>query len=237
MTSAIVKHGFNKEQIDLIKSTIMAGKSTPTDNDLALFGMICQKAGLDPFAKQIFCIERAGKWTFQISIDGLRSIADRTGQYAGSDEPIYDEGLDIYQFEEAGRKIPKVCKVTVWKIVQGVRCPFVGIARYSECCQSYNGKPSGLWDKMPAHMLSVRAESQALRKAFPQCQQVEGEANAVAVEPVPVVDDQWRIDGYQWALSQGVAADIAGEICNIAKSKKELADRIKAEIPSTVEVV
>lgn len=235
MTNAIVKHGFNQEQISLIKSTIMAGKSNPTDNDLALFGMICQKAGLDPFAKQIFAIERGGKWTFQISIDGLRAIADRTGQYAGSDEPLFDEGLDVYQFEEAGRTIPKVCKVTVWKIVQGVRCPFVGVARYSECCQSYNGKPSGLWEKMPAHMLSVRAESQALRKAFPQCQQMEGEASAIEVETMPTPSEQWRIDGYQWAISQGLDSETAADICNIAKTKKELADRIKAELPSTVE--
>jgi phage recombination protein Bet len=228
MSNSIVKHGFNQEQVSLIKSTIMAGKSTPTDNDLALFGMICQKAGLDPFAKQIFAIERGGKWTFQISIDGLRAIADRTGQYAGSDEPLYDEGLDIYELEQAGRNIPKVCKVTVWKMVQGQRCPFVGVARYSDFCQSYNGKPSGLWEKMPSHMLAVRAETQALRKAFPQCNVTAGEVSAI---DVPVNDEQWRIDGYQWGIGQGVDPSTAQEIANIAKDKKDLAQRMKSAIP------
>lgn len=230
--NAIVKHGFDQEQVHLIKTTIMAGKSTPTDNDLALFGMICQRASLDPFAKQIYAIERGGKWTFQISIDGLRAIADRTGQYAGSDEPLFDEGLDVYDFEESGRKIPKVCKVTVWKIVKGVRCPFIGVARYSECCQSYNGKASGMWDKMPAHMLSIRAESQALRKAFPQCQQVE---SAIDVEPVG--DETWRVTGYQWGISQGVDAETAKEISNIAKDKKELHQRMVGSIPIAAEAV
>jgi phage recombination protein Bet len=232
--NAIVKHGFDQEQVKLIKATIMSGKSTPTDNDLALFGMICQKAGLDPFAKQIFAIERGGKWTFQISVDGLRAIADRTGLYAGSDEPLYDEGLDVYEFEETGRNIPKVCKVTVWKIVQGQRCPFVGVARYADFCQSYNGKPSGLWEKMPSHMLAVRAETQALRKAFPQCNQITEQVEAIPVEPVP--DEQWRVDGYQWGISQGVSPETAAEIAKVAKDKKDLAQRLKSAIPEAVEV-
>lgn len=235
--NAIVKHGFDQEQIKLIKSTIMAGKSTPTDNDLALFGMICQKAGLDPFAKQIFAIERGGKWTFQISVDGLRSIADRTGLYAGSDEPLYDEGLDIYEFEETGRNTPKVCKVTVWKMVQGVRCPFVGVARYSDFCQSYNGKPSGLWEKMPSHMLAVRAETQALRKAFPQCNSAQDEVNNVveAIEVEAADPDQWRIDGYKWAIGEGVEESLAREICNLAKDKKDLYQRVTSATTAKIE--
>jgi phage recombination protein Bet len=232
--NAIVKHGFDQEQVKLIKATIMSGKSTPTDNDLALFGMICQKAGLDPFAKQIFAIERGGKWTFQISVDGLRAIADRTGVYAGSDEPLYDEGLDVYEFEETGRNIPKVCKVTVWKIVQGQRCPFVGVARYSDFCQSYNGKPSGLWEKMPSHMLAKCAETQALRKAFPQCNQITEQVEAIPVQPV--IDEQWRVDGYQWGISQGVSPETAAEIAKVAKDKKDLAQRLKSAIPEAVEV-
>ena len=232
--SAIIKHGFNQEQISLIKSTIMAGKSTPTDNDLALFGTICQRAGLDPFAKQIYAIERAGKWTFQVSIDGLRAIADRTGLYAGSDEPMFDEGLDLFEFEMSGRTVPTVCKVTVYKMVGGVRCPFVGIAKYSEFCQSYQGKPSGLWATMPCNMLAKSAESQALRKAFPQCNNTA--ATIEAVEAATVESDDWRIKGYEWALQQGVDPDDASEICKIAKDKSDLLQRLKSAIP-TVEVV
>lgn len=228
MSNAITTaHHFNPEQTRLIKQTIMAGKSTPTDNDLALFGLICQRAGLDPFAKQIFAIERGGKWTFQISIDGLRAIAERSGQYAGSDEPLYDEGLDIFQFEESGRKIPKVCKVTVYKIVQGVRCPFVGVVRYSDFAQTYNGKPSGLWEKMPAHMLSVRAESQALRKAFPQCQQIEQYADIDSIEPETNEED-WRLAGANWAVSQGLDPQTAHDLSQIATSKQNLMDRVKS---------
>jgi phage recombination protein Bet len=228
--SAIVKHGFNQEQISLIKSTIMASKSTiPTDNDLALFGTICQRAGLDPFAKQIYAIERAGKWTFQVSIDGLRAIADRTGLYAGSDEPLYDEGLDLFKFETSGRTIPAVCKVTVYKLVGGQRCPFTGVAKFSEFCQTYNGKPSGMWEKMPCNQMAITAERQALRKAFPQCNEIA--STIEAVEASTVESDDWRIKGYEWALQQGVDPDDATEICKIAKDKSDLLQRLKSAIP------
>lgn len=238
--SAITKHGFNQEQVQLIKSTIMAGKTPPTDNELALFGIVCQRSGLDPFAKQVYAIQRydkntkSHKWTFQISVDGLRAIADRTGQYAGSDEPVYDEGLDCYEFEQTGRGLPSVCKVTVWKMVGGQRCPFVGVAKYTEFVQTYDGKPSGLWTSMPLTMLAKCAESQALRKAFPQCRHMEDDVSTIAVDPVPE-DDQWRIDGYNWGVSQGVDPETALEISKIAKDKRDLSQRMKSVIPVKVE--
>lgn len=222
--SAIIKHGFSQAQVELIKATIMSGKTTPTDNDLALFGLVCQRTGLDPFSKQIYAIERAGKWTFQLGIDGLRAIAERSGSYAGSDEPLFDEGLTQYECEAQGRKAPSVCKVTVWRIIQGQRCAFVGVTKFSEYVQSYNGKPSGLWEKMPYAMLAKTAESQALRKAFPQVASVEQSIHQS--EP-----EDWRIAGYEWGLGQGLSPDMAQGIANAAKDKADLFARMKAAIP------
>jgi phage recombination protein Bet len=224
----------------------MAGKTPPTDNELRLFGLICQKTGLDPFAKQIYAIQRydaetqGQKWTFQVSVDGLRAIADRTGQYAGSDEPLYDEGLDVYDFEEAGRTIPKVCKVTVWKMIVGQRCPFIGVARYSEFVQKKkDGTPTKMWKEMPLTMLAKCAESQALRKAFPQCNSVQseiGDSPQTIIEAEPVQDpDQWRIDGYKWAIGEGVEESLAREICNLAKDKKDLYQRVTSATTAKIE--
>jgi len=58
--------------------------------------------------------------------------------------------------------------------------------------------------------------------------------NAVGdvVEAVDVVpDEQWRIDGYQWGIGQGVDPNEAREICNVAKDKADLAQRLKSAIP------
>lgn len=206
----------------------MAGKS-PTDAELALFGVVCKKSGLDPFAKQVYAIQRGGKWSFDISIDGYRAIADRTGQYAGSDDPLYDSGLDLYEFEESGRPHPKVCKVTVWKIVQGVRCPFVGSAKYEE----FN-TGSAIWKKMPCQMLAVAAERQALRKAFPQCGSVQSEVERLAETSQPIDisidDDDWRVAGANWALTQGVDVETAHQIAEIATSKKNLMERVQSAL-------
>jgi len=223
---------FSPEQITLIKTHLMAsGKDSPppSDADLQLYGMVCQRLELDPFSKQIYAIQRKGKWTFQISIDGLRAIADRTGQYAGSDEPLFDEGLTQFECEAAGRAIPTVCKVTVYKIVQGHKCSFVGVAKYSEYVQAYNGKASEMWAKMPYTMMAKCAESQALRKAFPQVTQVEQQASAVQSVEVETVDD-WRVNGANWAIEQGLDPQTAHDISQVATSKQNLLERVKSAL-------
>jgi phage recombination protein Bet len=228
--SAITKTAhFSPEQISLLKSHLMAsGKDAPppSDADLQLYGMVCQRLELDPFSKQIYAIQRKGKWTFQISIDGLRAIADRTGQYAGSDEPLFDEGITQFDAEQKGRPVPSVCKVTVYKIVHGHKCSFVGIAKYSEFAQTYNGKPSEMWGKMPYTMLSKCAESQALRKAFPQVVQVERDANAQVIDTETIAED-WRTAAANWALSQGLDTETAYDVAEVSTSKQNFMDRVK----------
>src|SRR5690348_15433781 len=134
------------------------GNGAP-DPELDAFVRICKRRGLAPEEKQIYLIQRGGKWTIQTSIDGYRLIAERTRCYAGSDEPLFVEsGAKLSN----GRSYPLKASVTVWKIVDGVRCPFTASAFWEE----YNGGQN-LWLTMPHVMLAKCAESQALRKAFP----------------------------------------------------------------------
>lgn len=166
---------FNPEEILLLKKSILDDKTT--DAELALFSKVCQRTGLDPFARQIFGIRRdgkdGGKLSFQTSVDGYRLIADRTRCYAGSDDPLFDEGLSLYQHLKSDRSNPITATVTVWKIVQGVRCPFVASVSWEQYSQTYydqsskSRKLTSTWAKMPHLMLGKCAESLALRKAFP----------------------------------------------------------------------
>lgn len=146
---------YEPEDIEFIKRTVAPGC---TDQELQLFLYTCRHTGLDPLLKQIYCIKRGGKATIQVSIDGYRLIADRTGQYAGSDKP---------EFVYGDKALPISCTVTVYKLLGGVRCPFTATAFWDEYAQSYNNKLAEMWAKMPHTMLAKCAESLALRKAFP----------------------------------------------------------------------
>lgn len=146
----------DQSKLELIKKTVAKGS---TDLELELFMHACKRTGLDPLMKQIYAIKRGDAMSFQTGIDGYRLIADRTGQYAGSEEPTYMIGDDGY---------PDVASVTVIKLVGGQPCKFSASARWSEYVQNgRDGKPTAMWNKMPFLMLGKCAEALALRKAFP----------------------------------------------------------------------
>jgi len=101
-------------------------------------------------------MKRGGKVTIQTSIDGFRAIAERSGDYAGQDEPVYEkDGDDLF------------CKVTVYRFRGDVRYPAaVGKAYWKEYVPQAG--QDFMWKKMPRTMLAKVAEALALRKAYPQ---------------------------------------------------------------------
>jgi phage recombination protein Bet len=144
------------EQTQLIATTIAPGCSS---DELRLFAYACQRTGLDPFSKQIYAIRRSGRMTIQAGIDGLRAIAERTGELDGSHtEWCGDDGQwsDVW----ISAKPPAAAKTTIWR--KGSSHPFIGVARFAD----YNAG-QGLWSKMPAAMVAKCSEALALRKAFP----------------------------------------------------------------------
>lgn len=143
-----------ESKIDLIRRTVAAGASA---DEMELFLHQARRSGLDPLAKQIYFVKRQGKGVVQVGIDGLRLIADRTDAYAGSDDSDFGPTND--------RGYPSFAKVTVYKMVQGQRCPFSATARWDEY---FPGDAQGFqWKRMPHAMLHKCAEALALRKAFP----------------------------------------------------------------------
>jgi phage recombination protein Bet len=156
MTSNLTITTWTPDQVQLISSTIAPGC---TNDELRLFAYACQRTGLDPFSKQIYAIKRGGKMTIQAGIDGLRAIAERTGQLDGSETYwCGDDGdwADVW----LSTKPPAAAKTIVHR--KGSQHPFVGVARFAD----YNAG-QGLWSKMPATMIAKCSEALALRKAFP----------------------------------------------------------------------
>lgn len=163
MSAELATRTFTTDEVNLVKQTICKGA---TDTELALFLQQCKRTGLDPFSRQIHAVKRwdatQGRevMTMQTGIDGFRLIAERTGKYAGNDDPQYDR-------EDAQH--PNKATVTVWKLVEGQRVPFTRSARWSEFVQTKKGgEVTRFWAKMPYLMLGKVAEALALRAAFPQ---------------------------------------------------------------------
>lgn len=146
----------DEEKVALLKNTIC---KTISQDDFSVFLHICKRTGLDPFSRQIYAIPRGNQMTIQTSIDGYRLIAERTGKYAPGREATYEvdpEGKLI----SATSFVKKMTADGSWHEVGAT-------AYWSEYCQSFGGKPSQFWSKMPRLMLAKCAESLALRRAFP----------------------------------------------------------------------
>jgi phage recombination protein Bet len=182
MTSSLAL--WTPEQTQLISTTIAPGCS---NDELRLFAYACQRTGLDPFSKQIYAIKRGGKMTIQAGIDGLRAIAERTGQLDGSETYwCGDDGVwaDVW----LNSKPPAAAKTVLHR--KGAAHPFVGVARFAD----YNAG-QGLWSKMPAAMIAKCSEALALRKAFPadmsgvySTDEMDQAVETVTVTAAPAVD-------------------------------------------------
>lgn len=161
-----------EDKIELIKRTIAKGAS---NDELELFIAQCNRTQLDPFARQIYCIprwdNRVGKNVFQtqISIDGMRLVAQRSKEYAGQTSAYWCGKDGVWVDVWLDDKPPSAAKVGVYRV--GFVEPLWAVANWDAYVQTYvkDGKTqvSPMWQKMGALMLSKTAEALALRKAFP----------------------------------------------------------------------
>jgi len=164
-----IASGLTQDQIALVKRTI-APKAT--NDELSLFVAVCNRTQLDPFSRQIHCVhrwngrEKREVMSIQVSIDGFRLIAQRSGEYAGQVGPEWcgEDGQwrDVWLSNEP----PRAARVGVMR--KGFTQCLFRTAHWDEYRPvDREGKLMGLWPKMPALMLGKVAEALALRSAFP----------------------------------------------------------------------
>lgn len=141
---------------------------------VAKFLHTCERTGLDPLARQIYCIGRFGRdgleWSIQTAIDGFRVIAERSKQYAGQDDPEWmtDKGEWVPVFVKALHgPHPAAARIRVYR--HDWPRPMTGIATWDEYVQTTSkGAVTSMWEQRGPGQLAKCAEALAFRKAFPQ---------------------------------------------------------------------
>jgi phage recombination protein Bet len=115
-------------------------------------------------------------------ISELRTTASRTQGYAGCDVAEFGKIISM-DFEgsvkEKGEwkkktvtvEFPEWCRMTVYRIVGGERCKFVGpkvVWLETYATQGNSELPNKMWSERPEGQLEKCAEAAALRRAFPE---------------------------------------------------------------------
>lgn len=157
---------FNHDQVAVLQQLGLRGADRA---DLAVFFHQARRTGLDPFARQIYMIERQGKQTIQTGIDGFRLIARRTvehtGESLGYEDTLWCGPEGVWTDAWLKAEPPAAAKVVV--IRGGQR--FSAVALFREyVATKRDGSPTSMWATKGALMLAKCAEALALRKAFPQ---------------------------------------------------------------------
>lgn len=169
------------EAAGLVHTDAQSGQKTLAERaTVAAFLQHCARTGLDPIARQIYSIARKSKgqlkWQIQISIDGARLVAERSGQYEGQTTPEFTADGITWTQVWLSKEHPAAARVGVYR--RGFREPLYAVALWDAYVQTRdewtNGRKTGnvivgdMWLKMGPLMLAKCAEMLALRKAFPQ---------------------------------------------------------------------
>lgn len=167
-------------QLDLVRKTYARDC---TNEEFDLFIAQAQRAGLDPFRKQITAVVHNKKnpekrqLTVITTIDGFRVIAARHGDYRPMDTAPVIEADE--KAKDATNPLGLVrAEVRVWKRFGGEWHPIIGEAWWTEFAplkdEWSDGQRTGrktlndTWQKMPRLMLAKCAEAQALRRGWPE---------------------------------------------------------------------
>lgn len=143
------------------------GLSNAPSGDLAVFFHQAKRTGLDPFARQLYMIERKGRFTIQTSIDGFRVVADRAcavrGWIRGEEPTEWFDAEGRSHTAWLSKTPPVAARYTALIVTPSGAARFSAVARFEEYSAG-----NQMWSKMPALMIAKCAEALTLRKAFPQ---------------------------------------------------------------------
>jgi hypothetical protein len=185
-----------------------------TDMDKMAMLQLMRSMDLNPLRREVYAIPYQGKLQIVIGVDGWRKAAHATKRYL-SGEAVYGE-------DECG----VFCTYTVLTTDGG---------RFSARCwlsEFKGGSP--LWNRMPRHMLAVKAEVHALKRAFGLAGPTEWDHDdgreTIVGEPVRTAQDD-RIEARNRLLTS--SADLPTEVSAVAPQAAPVQDHLPA--PASLE--
>ena len=135
------------EKRSLLARTVCKGLS---QDEVEVFVHLCERHGLDPFAKEIWAVAyQGGAPAFFVSRDGYNALAHRSGQFDGMHSTTTDDD----------KGFPVSATAEVWR--KDMSHSFRFTAKMKEYQQR-----SPIWSRYPSAMLIKVAESMALKRAF-----------------------------------------------------------------------
>lgn len=212
---------------ELLARTIAKGA---TSDELELFVAVCKRTGLDPFLRQIYFVKYGGAVSIQVSIDGYRVQAERSGKYAGQIGPQWcgPDGVWSDVWLEDGP--PTAARVGVLR--SDFAHPIWAVCRF----KSYV-KQTDFWRQMPDQMIGKCAESLAFRKAFPrelmglEPRRTEEEAVLDEADPGPSPRAQAMVARWEATVAEADALQAPEEIAPEDIPFERVAEPEAGELP------
>jgi len=158
---------FTPDQMQLMKDTVAKGVS---DNEFMLFMHLAQHYGLDPFAKEVWCIKYGNNpATIFTSRDGYLKIASRDPQMNGIQSDAVCENDTFRRLADGTPEhiygLPdRGALVGAWAMVHRKDRDFS--AYFYAPFKEYNNGSNPTWKKYPTAMIIKVAEAMALKRAF-----------------------------------------------------------------------
>jgi phage recombination protein Bet len=176
MTTALATTPSNADLLAVMENSLYPGAQRTS---IILAIEYCKAAGLDPIQKPVHIVpmwDKANGRMRDVIMPGIglyRTMASRTGQFAGMSEPEF--GPDVTEAIGGHETTyPAWCRVIVRRrLPTGEIAEFAAVERWKENYAEKGGKersvaPNAMWARRPYGQLAKCAEAQALRKAFPE---------------------------------------------------------------------
>lgn len=178
-SEVLALRGIDESTWSALKNSIYPGAK---EESVLMAVDYCRARQLDPLMKPVHLVPMSvkdaktgdNKWR-DVVMPGVglyRIQADRSGNYAGSSEPVF--GPLIEREFTGGVKVsfPEWCKYSVFKrMADGKIVEFVSkeywIENYATAKKDTDA-PNSMWKKRPYAQLAKCCEAQALRKAWPE---------------------------------------------------------------------